>query len=295
MDDARLRELEFLTRLERERAITISHRMPSDPEVRIAIHLLATGLVNDASTVHWDYSQSPYLPVNSRNNYRQKVEQEQWTAIARLHGSQEVRISSTHAAAVRRAELAQSIQRNRLRDPSGILYDSRHADRDLYIALLSASPETPVTVGFLDMNGLKEINDSDGHDAGDSAIRAFFEVVASVIAEKGEAYRIGGDEVLAILTNTSQDKAIDTFKTMMRGISERTASNRPLSASAGITSSAKPGEAQTLVRKRADEIQYRAKQHSKTFAARIGTLAIDGHDEILEFQSSAPARRGGKD
>ena len=105
--------------------------------------------------------------------YRHRLELDRWQAIGQLHRRQGVRILATHAVAVERAELEQAIQRDRIRDATGMLFDGRYAERDLQLALWSASVEAPLCVAFADMNGMKPINDSFGHAAGDDAIRAW--------------------------------------------------------------------------------------------------------------------------
>lgn len=55
----------------------------------------------------------------------------------------------------------------------------------------------------IDLNGLKEINDAKGHSAGDELIVALGKTIAKAIYPWGKAYRIGGDEFVAII-NTSK-------------------------------------------------------------------------------------------
>jgi diguanylate cyclase (GGDEF)-like protein len=286
--DARLDELRFLARLERERLVTFSHRKPAeDIEIRIAIQLLAAGLVNDGtvSPSHDDY-EFVYDRSRARADvpYRTRIAFEQWEAIGRLHQGQEVRILATHAAAVRRAELEQSILYGRLKDPTGILFDAWHADRDLQVALFSASTTEPLTIAFLDMNGLRQFNNEHGHAAGDEAICAFFEVIAAVAAEKGDAYRVGGDEVMILFSNTGLVEGTELLRTILRGLGTRRVSEQSLSAAAGITSVTNPTELPINAKKKADEIQYRAKAVSKSRPpARFGVLAIDGQGAVEEF------------
>ncbi len=56
----------------------------------------------------------------------------------------------------------------------------------------------------VDVNGLKGVNDSLGHDAGDEIIRATADCMVSVFGGMGRIYRVGGDEFAAILY-TSED------------------------------------------------------------------------------------------
>jgi diguanylate cyclase (GGDEF)-like protein len=285
MPDARLDELRFLTRLERERLITFSHRKAAeDAEVRIAIQLLAAGVVNDATVV-----PPPTAFVSGvENPYLTRIRADQWEAIERLHSGQEVRIRATHAAAVRRAELEQSIQRDRLRDHTGILFDGRYAERDLQIATWLASKDAPVSVAYLDMNGLKEINDSFGHTVGTEAITAFFEVIAAAISENTDAYRVGGDEVVIVVPGTPIDQAARLLRTILQGVSGRRIGSGEhvihLSAVAGLTIVDEPREIAKKVIERADGVQYKAKQASKSRPPeRFGALAIENQAEIEEF------------
>jgi diguanylate cyclase (GGDEF)-like protein len=217
--------------------------------------------------------------------YRHRLELERWKAIGLLHQKQYVDIIATHASAVRRAELEQSIQRDRLKDPTGILFDARYADRDLQIAVFSASGDEPLAIAYLDMNGLKQLNDDHGHDAGNEAIETFFEVVAAVIAEKGEAYRVGGDEVMILFPSTTIAQGTELLRLILRGLGARRVNQQVLSAVAGLTSVVDPGELPHVVKKRADAIQYRAKAVSKSQPpTRFGALAVDGQDAIEEFK-----------
>ena len=105
----------------------------------------------------------------------------------------------THRRRVRLSELVQALRSGREREPFGILWDGRHATVDLEIMLLDASAQSPVSIVYMDMNGLKQLNDTHGHDAGNRGLRAYFEAVSAALADVGQAYRLGGDEVLALL------------------------------------------------------------------------------------------------
>ena len=60
-----------------------------------------------------------------------------------------------------------------------------------------------LAVVMCDLNGLKEINDQQGHDAGDKFILQTAEILKSVFG-KNHVYRIGGDEFIAVLPNITQ-------------------------------------------------------------------------------------------
>ncbi len=55
-----------------------------------------------------------------------------------------------------------------------------------------------ITVIVVDVDGLKNINDKYGHHTGDEAIKIVASFLETSIGEKGEIYRVGGDEFVCI-------------------------------------------------------------------------------------------------
>lgn len=55
------------------------------------------------------------------------------------------------------------------------------------------------TMVMIDLNGLKVTNDKFGHDAGDTLIKGTAQVISDVYGEKGNCFRIGGDEFVVII------------------------------------------------------------------------------------------------
>ena len=58
-----------------------------------------------------------------------------------------------------------------------------------------------------DINGLKEINDHFGHDAGDKLIIGAAQCIEQCFGSRGKLYRIGGDEFV-VLTHADQEERI---------------------------------------------------------------------------------------
>ena len=58
--------------------------------------------------------------------------------------------------------------------------------------------EDDLVVFSLDVNGLKEMNDTKGHAAGDKLLVDAAKCLASVFEPIGKVYRTGGDEFMAI-------------------------------------------------------------------------------------------------
>lgn len=63
-------------------------------------------------------------------------------------------------------------------------------------------------IGLLlaDLNGLKHINDTFGHTAGDGYIGAFADALRSAVGSGGVLYRIGGDEFLTMVRGATADQ-----------------------------------------------------------------------------------------
>jgi diguanylate cyclase (GGDEF)-like protein len=60
----------------------------------------------------------------------------------------------------------------------------------------------PFVLAFIDVDGLKELNDSEGHAAGDALLRTVGNVLRSKLRRNDPIARVGGDEFLCGLTNT---------------------------------------------------------------------------------------------
>lgn len=66
------------------------------------------------------------------------------------------------------------------------------------------SEESILTLIVFDINGLKTINDTYGHDIGDKSIIAAGNAIKAVFGSK-VSYRIGGDEMVVIIENNNED------------------------------------------------------------------------------------------
>ncbi|WP_295067027.1 diguanylate cyclase [uncultured Fibrobacter sp.] len=66
----------------------------------------------------------------------------------------------------------------------------------------------PQGVLFADLNGLKRVNDEQGHAAGDKMLRAAASILQSVFHD-GVVYRAGGDEFMILVNEISEDEVQD--------------------------------------------------------------------------------------
>jgi diguanylate cyclase (GGDEF)-like protein len=94
-------------------------------------------------------------------------------------------------------------------DPLTTLPNRTLATRDLQ---QHTQHQRPAVVALLDLDNLKQVNDTYGHDAGDQLIATVARRLASLARTRGgTAYRISGDEFLLLLpaTATGQNAADD--------------------------------------------------------------------------------------
>ena len=104
------------------------------------------------------------------------------------------------ASAVFNAITYERTRETSLRDPATGLHNRRHFDEHLRAELARAARAgTTVALVMLDMDGLKRVNDRDGHHAGDVMLRAAADAMRQVVRESDAACRVGGDEFALIL------------------------------------------------------------------------------------------------
>ena len=70
---------------------------------------------------------------------------------------------------------------------------------------LVAANGKPVGIVFADLNGLKTVNDREGHDAGDQLLRDAVSALREVFNDD-EIYRAGGDEFTVILLGATEEE-----------------------------------------------------------------------------------------
>ena len=89
---------------------------------------------------------------------------------------------------------------------------------------------------FFDLNNFKYINDEHGHHEGDKALLFFAELMKSTFRDSDVFGRIGGDEFVVLLTNTSQSLAEDIIERFRQLLKKDHKQNNVygLSFSAGI-------------------------------------------------------------
>lgn len=96
------------------------------------------------------------------------------------------------------------------RDPLTGAYNRRALEESLPAMVLEAlHSHRPVSVAMIDLDHFKSINDEYGHVFGDSVLKAFASHLTSLSRSGDALYRMGGEEFLAVLPNTTPEEAME--------------------------------------------------------------------------------------
>ncbi|MCM1989257.1 sensor domain-containing diguanylate cyclase [Oceanirhabdus seepicola] len=90
---------------------------------------------------------------------------------------------------------------------TGVL--NRRAGINKLEELFSKSKEykNQISICFIDINGLKDVNDNLGHDAGDELIKTSVDILKKNIRDEDFIIRLGGDEFLIVFPETKYEGA----------------------------------------------------------------------------------------
>jgi diguanylate cyclase (GGDEF)-like protein len=102
------------------------------------------------------------------------------------------------------------------------LHNLRHLSSSLEAMITSASLQhTPLSVLVCDLNDLKPVNDTYGHQAGDAVLKHVANAIAAFAAgESASCWRLGGDEFVLALPNTGESEGIIRAARLQKTIGE---------------------------------------------------------------------------
>lgn len=129
---------------------------------------------------------------------------------------------------------------------------------------LATRQNLPCAIAFVDVDGLKEINDALGHSAGDEAITVIGHALRDACRAADVVARFGGDEFAAFLISdeTQTDEIVQRFQSHLDEWNATPDRDFDVRASVGIASRVGDESFDELV-SRADSAMYRNKQVRK--------------------------------
>ena len=195
------------------------------------------------------------------------------------------RVSAAHRAEIERLANAA------LTDSMTGLRNHRAFQEDLASTLQRhARAREPVALVMLDLNGLKTVNDTHGHQAGDDRLRALADALSETFRGGDCAYRVGGDEFAVILSGVSAWDALEATQRLQIALAPHA-----IDVTAGIAAASGPRDSDGLIRE-ADLALITGKRHqqavtlySTELRPAIGTVDVDRDAEHISSLSTALA------
>ena len=150
----------------------------------------------------------------------ENAESDLGSELARLHAEREAMQRELEDA---RAKIAQ-LERLADEDSLAPIANRRAFVRELSrMIAFTRRYGPPSSVIYFDVNGMKQINDTHGHPAGDAALRHVAEILSKNVRESDIVGRLGGDEFGVILAQTSQEQANAKAVALAQAIGSRCA------------------------------------------------------------------------
>ena len=175
------------------------------------------------------------------------------------------RVSDQAAAVIYNSTRFEQTQHESFTDPLTGLPNRRSLDRQFEAGLAHAlRAKTSFSIVVLDLDRLKEINDTYGHEAGDRAIRSVGNVLRSTVRQTDLCARFAGDEFVVILWDCTPETEQRRVADIQSAVAAHPFEPRPgvrmaLSISAGPARFPEEGATFEELLAAADERMYRDK------------------------------------
>lgn len=194
-------------------------------------------------------------------NHQETLESQYERQLRRLEKL--ARISDRYQNSLR--ELSETLREASLHDPLTGLGNRRFLmDRLTQETERANRKNAPYTLGILDVDRFKTINDRFGHEAGDTALCAIAQAMTRALREYDVCGRWGGEEFLIMLPETPMDFALQIAQRVCQEIKDIRLDfmEGRITASLGL-SIYRPGERFSDTLNRADAALLRAKANGR--------------------------------
>ena len=166
------------------------------------------------------------------------------------------------------AEAAKRLTEAACTDPLTGLFNRRAFDEML---ACKVDPYLSGSLAVIDLNDLKELNDSHGHGAGDAALKLVTRAVTNHFRVSDPIYRTGGDEFVVIMVGCNEADLAARLERVDLALRDQrvpgVAEPRDLIISWGVAQFGLPPELERAVHA-ADSAMYACKRHRKSGSTR---------------------------
>ncbi len=165
-----------------------------------------------------------------------------------------------------------------MHDPLTGLYNRMYFEEEMN--RIQSGRFYPVGLLVCDIDGLKLVNDTLGHDSGDLLLISASKAIKKAFRESDVVARVGGDEFAILLPNAPPPAVEKAYQRIDNAIKEYNLSQKvpPLSISCGYATGMKPSTSMIDLFREADNNMYREKRSRRQ---TVRSLILSRYIEVL--------------
>ena len=195
--------------------------------------------------------------INDRGKVRS------WTA-----DGQPLWVFGTHIDITERKKYETDLKYISFHDQLTGLYNRHYLEEEM--ERLDTERQMPISIIIMDLNGLKLINDTYGHNTGDEMLKRAAKILTNVCRSEDLIARYGGDEFVVYLPKTSESEALKISSRIETACRQERIDDVPISLSSGVRVKESSGQRLLDVLMEAEDNMYK----NKLTESRSGRNAI---------------------
>lgn len=132
-------------------------------------------------------------------------------------------------------------------------------NRRMFQKSIAAKGDDIFALMLMDLDHFKTINDKFGHDTGDQVLRGIADLLQRHCGNKGEIFRLGGEEFAIVMADASQselEESAESFRKRVAALNGNDDTRVTISIGTGLR---RQGESSSELMRRVDRALYRAK------------------------------------